>query len=263
MLPRKEFVDWLFECAEWEIRDLGMSRSIDEGATIVLPTEDDFPVDLSLGGHALVEDYFAFVKEHANLADWDFELVPSEPNSPAAALAGMVHHMTEEPKSLDDDESDPIGDDEPLPIPYDPSLLRTPDLLVAHLALGVAHYYAQSAPTPPPGDEVEHAVDVTGVFLGFGVFTANAALRVESFESGMLVGHGWRRLGSLDPNEIAYALALRAELIGADVEEIREHLRPNPRAWLADFTEHLRKTHARRIDALRAIAPSDGGPYRT
>lgn len=104
---------------------------------------------------------------------------------------------------------------------------------------------------------------MTAVFLGFGVFTANAALRVESFESGMMIGHGMRRLGSLGPLEIAYALALRVELIGADLDEIREHLRPNPRAWVVDATRDLRASHAKRIDALRRIEHPALGPYRS
>lgn len=133
------------------------------------------------------------------------------------------------------------------------------------LALGAAHYVAQDTPVPPPGGDaqLDHAVDVTAVFLGFGVFTANAALLVESFESGSMIGQGLRRLGSLGPLEIAYALALRVELIGADLDDIREHLRPDPRAWIVDATRDLRGPHAKRIEALRRIEHPALGPYRS
>lgn len=59
------------------------------------------------------------MKEHANLSEWPFELVPDEPSSPAAALAGMPHHMTEAPVGELDEDDDRIPEGDPL-IPLRP-----------------------------------------------------------------------------------------------------------------------------------------------
>lgn len=43
MLPTRDYVDWLFQCADWQVRELQMITTVEEGASIVLPTQDDFP----------------------------------------------------------------------------------------------------------------------------------------------------------------------------------------------------------------------------
>src|SRR5687768_6699805 len=106
-----------------------MTTTLAEGAVIVLPTEDDFPIDESLTGHALAEDYFAFVLAHTRLEDWDFELVPEDPADPAAVLAGMPHHMTEPlAPGAEPGDADSIPEGDPLPILYAPSAVETPEL---------------------------------------------------------------------------------------------------------------------------------------
>jgi hypothetical protein len=262
MIPSADFIDWLLEAARWEVEHLSMTVSIEDGASIVLPTETDFPIDPSLEGHDLAQDYLAFVLEHSRLSDWPYEIVPDDPRSPAAIVAGMPHHMTEAPVPIEEDEE--IEEGEPLVIPYEPALVAKPDLLVAQLARGVAHYYAYSATAPAPGGEesIEFAIDVTATFLGFGVFTANAAFVGEAVDTGALSGFRWRRLGALGSLELAYTLGLRAELIGADIDEIREHLKPNPRAWVADAVRDLRRHRAAELDAIRMLPRRSTGIYR-
>lgn len=75
------------------------------------------------------------------------------------------------------------------------------------------------------------------------------------------MGWGYRRFGALGPLELAYGAGLYAERLGIDDREVREHLAPNPRAWLADARKDLQRRHAQRVAALRA-SPSAGGPYR-
>lgn len=153
-----------------------------------------------------------------------------------------------------------LRDGDPLPIEYD--LANDPELLVAVLSRGVAHWLCASCPEPPGGEESFHyAVDVVWVLMGFGIFAANCALRTKSDERGGMIGWGYQRFGALGPLELAYCAGLYAELLGIDDREAREHLAPNPRAWLVDARKHLARKHAQRVAALRAT-PSVGGPYR-
>jgi hypothetical protein len=58
--------------------------------------------------------------------------------------------------------------------------------------------------------DMEPLNDLLIVFLGFGIFTANAAFRFETVSGGK--SHGWsaRRLGYLSQEQFGYALALFA-----------------------------------------------------
>jgi hypothetical protein len=258
MVPSDEYLEWLFATAEWQIDALGMTRTVPEGAKIVLPTAEDFPVDASLEGEALAHDYFGFVVEHANLGAFRFELV-EDSRSPAEILRGVPHAMTGPLVPTGDD--DPLEPDDVLPVHYSLDSICTPELLVASLALDMAHYVAQCG-EPPPGSESAFgaAVDVTAVWLGFGVFVANAALLPRAFERGGLVGFGVSRVGSLSQLELSYALALRIASIGADCSEIRPHLRTNPRSWVGDALRHFDERHHARVAALATSTLR--GPYR-
>ena len=56
--------------AGWWIDSFGGFDALVARTSVVTPTEDDFPVDLTLEGHPLASDYLAFVKEHAGPRDW-------------------------------------------------------------------------------------------------------------------------------------------------------------------------------------------------
>jgi hypothetical protein len=48
-----------------------LPRVVLERGAFVTPTYEDFPIDETLRGHALVEDHFAFVQEHASTSELD------------------------------------------------------------------------------------------------------------------------------------------------------------------------------------------------
>jgi hypothetical protein len=252
VIPEPAVADWIRSLVPW------MDAALDVRArhgTIVLPTEDDFPVDDSLEGIALAEDYLAFVLEHAGMSERRFAVLEQEERGAGAALRGMVHAMTPE---ITRGTAAPVDRSKPLPIRVLAETCGDAPRLVAVLGRGVAHYRAQEARTPPPGPETmgRAVVDVLTVFLGFGVFLANASHRAGGFERGGLVGFSVQRLGELGPIEVAYALALRATLIGADTKEIASHLRENPRAA---FSAALRELEKHPMDDLALGART---PYR-
>jgi hypothetical protein len=245
----RDFVDWLFETAEWEIRWLDILPTVESGATIVLPTEDDFPVDSTLTGHELALDLFGFVLEHANLSEWPFVLQPARP--PEGAVKGDVVE-------------EPALDANSLIVPYDRSDLAVPDFFVACCGRGIAHYYAQDTHVPAPGgrEKFDATVDVTAVFLGFGVFMVNACRHVERRGLGFSFEVMRRTLGVLGEAELCYALALRLVSIGEEFATIKPHLRRELRPIVSEAIKDLQKNHGSRIAALHTMKPSQDGPYR-
>ena len=253
---------WLFDAVAWWLTTLGGAARYRDTATVVTPTLDDFPVDPELEGEELAEDYFAFVLEHARLRDeWDFEPEAEFTPNVADALRGMPHAMTEAPTRSGDEDWLPAGD--PLPIPYDPSALERPALLVATFARGIAHYLAQSDPDLPTGEaHRERLVDLGAVVLGFGIFLANTAFEFQQTSSGGMTGWGYDHRGALGQVEVAYALAIVATLLDFPDREVRAHLGPNPKAFYAAARKDLDRHRGTDLAVLRAAPSSGHGPYR-
>ncbi len=84
------------------------------------------------------------------------------------------------------------------------------------------------------GREVEDGeplTDLLTVFLGFGIFSANAVFRYATYSDGR--GQGWsmRRQGYLSEAELAYSLALWTRRRGELKPAWNKHLRGNARAY--------------------------------
>lgn len=261
--PDAETLDWIFEAARYWLGSFGGFDAFAARTTIVVPSEEDFPVDLELEGHELAEDYFAFVVEHAGLGEWPFELSLDEERDVASVLRGMPHAMTSAPRS-DDPEGAPIEEGDPLLVPYLLSQLQDPVGLVASMARGVSHYHLYDAPAPPPGtpEDRELYVDVGAVFLGFGVFLASSAFRYRQHESGGMVGWGYSRAGALSELDISGVLALVATLLDVDTDDVDRHLATNPRAYFRATSKLLRARRGSELSAIRRIQALERGPYR-
>ena len=147
--------------------------------------------------------------------------------------------------------------DEGFPIPYDPTWLVDPARLVTHFARGVAHYVVHSIDDAIPGD-VEYVIDATAVYLGFGVFSANAASPRAARDNLILA----RRLGVMAEHELAYALAVFGVLLEIPDREMEAHLRANPAVFHRKAVKHVLRNHGRGLDRLRGVYPKRVGPYR-
>jgi hypothetical protein len=86
--------------------------------------------------------------------------------------------------------------------------------------------------------------DLLTVFLGFGVFTANAAFRFEQHQDGRSQGWSARRLGYLSEEQFGYALARFAYE--------REDAKPK---WPSFLSTNIRSFMSRRC-LLRATVKS-------
>ncbi len=119
------------------------------------------------------------------------DLVPFYSGSTSGA-AGLYHHdPTDRPR-----------------ISIDQRQLEDPVALVAVLAHELGHIILLRPGLVDREDPyMEPLNDLLTIFLGFGIFTANAAFRFEQHSDNTSQGWSTRRLGYLSEEELGYALA--------------------------------------------------------
>lgn len=224
MFGRKPFLeqdlqDWHLDCWAWLLRHTGGIASL-RRTELVLPTRDFFP-PTEATGHDRAEHIFLTVKRLSGMAEWPVTLEAQherpERLGPITALqhgkgaAGTFSH-----------------DGNAARITYDPRHIRSPVTLVATFAHELGHYLTGAFPELlAPPDMMEQATDVATVFMGFGIFGANAAFNFSQqteFDS-----QGWRteRLGYLSEAEWAFALALFCALTERPADVLKDHLKPS------------------------------------
>ena len=196
----KSFLDsarreWQFDAFAWLLRNCGGYPKFLE-TTLVLPTGEHFP-DRGMSGHASVAALFRCVRDHAGMADWPCAV---EPASPAP-------RTTPPPANR-------------IPVfTYNPDTLE-PKALIATFAHGLARYLVETFEEPAPGGAPLHqpAIELSAVFMGFGLFMANSAFADARYE--------------LSEGEFVHALAMFCLLRRLDPEVVGQHLNPHLRKYL-------------------------------
>ncbi len=94
------------------------------------------------------------------------------------------------------------------------------------------------------GDEPDHeeTTDLLPVFLGTGIFAANATLKTNTWAEGRTKYLAFSRQGYLSSVELGYALAVFAHFRGEDRPRWAKHLRTDAAVTLRDGLHYLRKT---------------------
>jgi hypothetical protein len=206
--------DWQFAAFGWMLRHSGgYAKFVD--TELVVPTEQFFP-DRGMKGHAGVTALFRRVRDHAGMADW--------------------------PCTLE------IETDEPRTVPADGEAIRVftyrrgglePVSLVAGFACNFSRYLIETFDEAAPGGVgcAESAGEIAAVFMGFGVFMANAAARQGHF--------------LLSEGELAHALALFCLLRDLPPESADPHLNPHLRKYVRLATRDLAQ-YELQLQKLRA-----------
>ena len=217
----KSFLDsarreWQFAVFAWLLRNCGGYPKFTE-TPLVLPIDQHFP-DRGMSGHAGVAALFRCVRDHAGMADW-----------PCAV----------EPKS--DEARTTVASDRIPVFRYDPDLLD-PRAHIANFAHALARYLVETFEEPAPGGASLHepAVELAAVFMGFGVFMANASIAD--------TGH------DLNEGEVVHALAMFCLLRKLDPETVARHLNPHLRKYLRLATRDLAQ-HDASFQRLRSVFP--------
>lgn len=265
MIPDPECIEWIFGTAAWWLANFGPADQLREHATLVTPTPEHFP-DCEGRGLDLARGLFAHVVRHADLEHWSFEVVVDDAIEMPNPMPQVPHPSFPKAQLEREDRSAPIPEGAPLPVIIAPEDLDNPDAMIATMARDLSHYLLGSADTPAPGgSELEACtVDLGAVLLGFGVFLANTAFAMETFEEGLLVGWSARQNSPLGEEALGYGLALFARLTDTPDRAIKKYLKSNPKAAFKAARKDIARRRSSQLEHLLAVGsrPSASGPYR-
>jgi hypothetical protein len=224
----KSFLDdarreWQFDVFAWLLRNSGGYARFRDTA-LALPTAEEFPAN-GMRGHAAASAIFRRVRDRAGMADWPCAIEPASRAPPSASRPA-------DPGAI------PI-------IRYPPA---DADLaLVPTFARELARFLVETFVEPPPGGDAftEPAIDLAVVFMGFGVFIANAARAAPRYD--------------LNEGEFVNALAIFCLLGKTSPSEVEPHLDPHLRKYLRLAARDL-DSHPEQFRRLRAIVAADEMP---
>lgn len=222
--------NWIERSMRWFVGEFG---TMPLNREVILPTDEFFPgaYQGTEGDVRLVLDRVCLYMgvdpdrvEFEYLTDSDEELRRNSPYFGAGPFHGAAgHYRRENGRTV---------------IAVSGTQATDPTALVATIAheLGHERLIGEYRVT---GHERDHEplTDLLTVYLGFGVFNANAALRFSQNNQG------WRtqRLGYLDERMFGYGLAHYAWLRGESNPPWAKHLDTNPRAYVKRSLRFLNK----------------------
>jgi hypothetical protein len=224
LLPPPSARLWLVEQLAALVKARGVGPLAN--APLIEPTPAFFP-DPWAGGEASVRRLARRLLRYAGIEDHAVEVtVLDEGNALAAGTAGVSFEGLRQGT---------------LEFAVQSAALRDPMVVVPAMARAVADAYRRVHRLPTASEaeaaakEAHHQrlVDVTAVYLGFGLLTANAALR----HSGSGGGWGRRstrtrtRLGVLDPQSVGFLVAMQLHvrgLVGKERRAVLRKLEANP-----------------------------------
>ena len=153
---------------------------------LVLPKASFFPTD-GERGHDLALRIFRHVKRHCGMNGWEVDLIEDD-NALARDLPPSLVPVGPSRHAL----GTFSASGKRVEISYVSALVRSPERLIATFAHELAHYLLATAGEAPvcADDERECLTDLAAVFMGFGVFLANARFQHETYSDGAM--QGWR-----------------------------------------------------------------------
>ncbi|MGA7634641.1 MAG: hypothetical protein WCB11_28075 [Terriglobales bacterium] len=120
------------------------------------------------------------------------------------------------------------------------SKLKNPLAVVATMAHELAHVILLGGNlVDRESQDMEPLTDLTTVFLGLGIFTANAAAQFEQQQDGRSQGWSMQRLGYLSEEMYGYALAKFAFERGEKQPDWKKYLSTNVAAYFKRSSKWL------------------------
>ncbi|MCA9708462.1 MAG: zinc ribbon domain-containing protein [Myxococcales bacterium] len=211
LLPPPPARAWLIEQLAALVKARGVGPLV--GNPLIEPTEEFFP-DPWAGGEPSVRRLARRLLRLVGVEDYPVDVsVLDEGTSIAGGTSGVSFEGLRQGT---------------ITFAVQAAAMRDPLVVVPAMARAVAEAYRRVHGLPIGNDApAQRLVDVTAVFLGFGLLTANAALR----HSGSGGGWGRRssrvrtRLGVLDPQSVGFLLAVQLHARGLQGRARREVLR--------------------------------------
>jgi len=206
-------------------RALGEKRM--RGCAVIEPTDEFFP-DPFDRSEAALEAIFGRVCGYMHVDRSIVELAVIPDTSELVEMLPEYSLKSDGPAGLHFGQS---ADEKPL-IGIRQSLLKEPMAVVATAAHELGHvilldggYLSHETP------DMEPMTDLVTVYLGMGIFTANASHRYRKFQDDRREGWSVSRLGYLPEEVYGYALALLAKQRGESDPDWAAHLTTNVKAY--------------------------------
>jgi hypothetical protein len=235
-----EMQEWVDARFWWLQQQFGIDAPYK--ARVILPTPEFFPDPYS-GKSDDVQAMFNRVAGYMDLDPGLFELyffnrtdratMEGFMDGPLPGIAGLYHGpVTEESATPLVRERRRIG--------LSATTLDDPMSVVAVLAHELGHeiLLGQNRIARDTQDS-EPLTDLITVFLGLGIFTANATIRDRGWRSGGWSGWRTSQLGYLDQSTFSYALAQFARVRGETNPAWMKHLRADVRALMKQSMRYL------------------------
>ena len=223
MFGRRPFLDpvlqdWHVDCWSWLMRNAGGVERV-RTRPLVLPNRDLLP-NSQTRDHAYARQLFDTAKRLAGMDDVPLTLAAKAERPDRVSPVHALQHSSRFANTLTDN-------DGVMQISYDPRLLKEPEALVAVLARELGRCLTSGfAYGMAPPDMHESAIDVSSIFLGFGVCRANAAFGFRQFTDFDSQGWSARWLGRLSEPEWAFGVAMFCALAEQDIETAKQHMKP-------------------------------------
>ncbi|MBA2664143.1 MAG: hypothetical protein H0U74_17765 [Bradymonadaceae bacterium] len=247
-------MDWIFEGYRWFLANLGGYETFSNTRIV---SEADFQADMTiLEGPERAEKVFERIQAMMGIERWPCHL---ERNDAYEKVAGSE---TSTVASFVADGWEGRG-----VIRYRPTLAENLPELVTVLAHELGHYILGATGDDAPGGPTmeEPLTDLCSVFMGFGVFSTNAAFQPIIDEDVSLsdivrqIRQPYiqvKKLAYLNQEDHAYALAISATLLNC-TEDVSQNLTVSAKIRFHRALKHLRKDHLERVEHLRSIEGRD------
>lgn len=216
-------------------RMLGSSRM--QNATVVLPTDEYFP-DLWDGSEPALKALFCRVCDYMGVVPSKVELaiIPDSSELLEVLPSYSFHGGGNDTAGLHFGGS---NEERPL-VAVRNSILNDPLSVVATVAHELGHVILLDGGHMQREDEdMEPLTDLVTVYLGMGVFTANASRNFRKYQDDRREGWSMSRLGYLPETVFGYALARFAKERGEIDPAWAKHLSTNLKAWFRQSSKWL------------------------
>ena len=245
---QKSFLDpedetWQVETWSWFLKEYGDLARLKD-TPLVVPTRTFFPPTDARGDERAAV-IFDRVKGLAGMRDWHCKLV-AQPHRAELRVGDVtalkpVSHAPAGTFAVDGNE---------VVITYQPADVADPAKLIATFIHELAHYLLATRRSELPGGEElhEYTTDLMTVYLGFGVFQANAAFNFSQHQDTMSQGWQYSRMGYLGERALIFALAIFLELKAERSDEANRFLKSHLVADLGKARKYL--SRARLLEAL-------------
>lgn len=239
---------WVDEGFRRLSRMIGSSRM--QNAEVVLPTDEFFPDPWDASESALKTLFHRVCGyKGVNASRVELSIIPDASDLlevlPAYSLRGENN-----PAGLHYGGSD---EEHPL-VAVRKSLLKDPLAVVATLAHELGHVILlDGGHLQRDAEDMEPLTDLVTVYLGLGVFTANASRNFRKYQNDRMEGWSMSRLGYLPETVFGYALARFAKERDEEHPAWAKHLSTNLNAWFRQSAAWLKKA---------SPEPENAGIYR-